>query len=120
MGIAERVRDIVEPLLAARDLELYDLEHAGGKLNVVVDRPGGVDLEALSEATRVVSRALDDHDPIPGHYTLEVSSPGLERVLRTPTHFERAVGSTLKVKLLPDVEGERRLGGLLQHADADG
>ena len=97
MTVADRVRDVVLPLLAERDLELYDVEVAGRDLRVVVDRAAGLDLDRLAEATRAVSRALDDADPIAGAYTLEVSSPGLERRLRTPQHFAGAVGEAVKV-----------------------
>ncbi len=117
---AERVRDIVEPLLTIRSLELIDVELTGGQLRLTVDRDGGVDLDALSEATRVVSRALDDADPLPHRYTLEVSSPGLERTLRTPAHFARALGATVNVKTMPGTEGARRLAGILAAADDTG
>ncbi|HEY1278035.1 MAG TPA: ribosome maturation factor RimP, partial [Acidimicrobiales bacterium] len=80
----------------------------------------GVDLDTIALATRIVSRQLDHSDPIPGRYTLEVTSPGLERNLRTPAHFERAVGSAVNVRTLPDVEGERRVRGELIAADGDG
>jgi len=120
MTIAARVRDIVEPLLAARGLEVFDIEHSGGHLKVTVDREGGVDLAALADATRIVSRALDEHDPIPSRYTLEVSSPGLERTLRLPAHYERAIGTTVRVKLVAGAEGDRRTTGTLTSAGADG
>lgn len=120
MTIAARVRDIVEPLLATRGLEVFDVEHNGGQLRVTVDRESGVDLAALADATRVVSRALDQHDPIPTRYTLEVSSPGLERTLRLPAHYERAIGSVVRVKLLAGTEGDRRTTGTLTGADGDG
>lgn len=125
MSTADRVRDLVLPLLAERDLDLYDIEVSGRDLRVVVDRPaGGLDLDLLADATRAVSRALDDADPIAGAYTLEVSSPGLERKLRTPGHFVRAVGETVRVKLTPaggaTRGGERRLEGEITAADDDG
>jgi ribosome maturation factor RimP len=120
MSTAERVRSIVAPLLEERELELYDLELAGGVVKVAVDRPGGVDMEAIGDATRAISRALDEHDPINGHYTLEVTSPGLERNLRTPEHFTRAVGTPVKIKTLPEVEGDRRVAGTLLAADDEG
>ena len=86
MSTPERVRTLVEPLVAELDLDLYDLEHTGGVLRVLVDQPGGVDIDAIAALTRAISRALDEHDPIPGEYTLEVSSPGLERrCARRPT-----------------------------------
>lgn len=122
MTVADRVRELVLPLLEARRLDLYDIEMAGPVLRVVVDRAGGLDLDTLSDATRAVSRALDEADPIPGHYTLEVSSPGLERRLRTPRHFAGAVGEEVKVKLTATAAegGERRLGGVLVASDATG
>lgn len=119
MSVADRVRELVLPILAERELELYDVEHAGGVLRVVVDRKGDLDLDALSDATRAVSRALDAADPISGRYTLEVTSPGLERTLRTPEHFARAIGETVKIKTAPGIE-ERRIQGVLTEAGADG
>jgi ribosome maturation factor RimP len=116
----ERVRAVVEPVVAAADLELYDVELAGGVLRVLVDRSGGVDLAVLGEVTRAVSEALDADDPFPGRYTLEVSSPGLERKLRTPAHFAAALGKKVRVRTVPGTEGERRLEGELTAADDEG
>lgn len=121
MDQATAVRDLVEPALAAKGLEVFDVEFSAGRLVVTVDREGGVDLEALTEANHVVSELLDEHDPIPDdRYLLEVSSPGLERTLRTPEHFAKSLGATVNVKVKPTVEGERRHEGLLEAADADG
>jgi ribosome maturation factor RimP len=119
MGIAEEVAGLVAPLLADLGLSLYDCEHHGGTVRVTVDRPGGVDLETLSLATRVVSRELDHADPIPGRYTLEVTSPGLERALRTPAHFRASLGATVSVRTRPGIE-PRRVQGMLREADDDG
>ena len=87
-----------------------------------VERSDGtsIDIDAIAEATRIVSRELDVHDPIPSRYTLEVSSPGLERPLRTPAHFLRAVGQQVAVRTNPGVEGDRRVTGLLTTADDTG
>jgi ribosome maturation factor RimP len=120
VGPAERVQELVEPILTRLGLELFDVEHKGAILRVCVDRPGGVDLDALSDATRAVSAALDADDPLPGRYTLEVSSPGLERPLRTPAQFRRFVGTTINVKTNPDVEGDRRIVGPLDDVDDEG
>ena len=117
MSTSERVRDLVEPLVAAAELDLYDLELGGGVLQVLVDREGGADIDAIAKLTRAISRSLDEHDPIAGHYTLEVSTPGLERPLRTPAHFTRAIGSTVKIKTKPGTEGERRIAGTITAAD---
>jgi ribosome maturation factor RimP len=110
----------LEPVIAAADLELVDVELRSGVLLVTVDRPGGVDLEALTDANRAVSTVLDEIDPIPGRYTLEVSSPGVERRLRTSAHFVKAVGETVTVKTRPQVPGDRRLRGRLVGADDGG
>jgi ribosome maturation factor RimP len=118
--VAERVADAVAPVLGDLGLVLHDVEHAGTSIRVVIDRDGGVDVDALTSATRAVSRLLDDLDPIDGHYTLEVSSPGLERPLRTPAHFARAVGAEVGVKTTPGAEGDRRITGTLQAADEEG
>jgi ribosome maturation factor RimP len=116
----ERVRAVVEPVVAAADLELYDVELAGPILRVLVDTEGGVDLAVLGEVTRAVSEALDADDPLPGRYTLEVSSPGLERRLRTPAHFAAALGKKVRVRTVAGTEGERRVEGTLSAADDDG
>lgn len=120
MSTVERVREVVEPLLARQSLALYDIELSGSQLRITVTKPGGVDLEAIAHATRLISIALDEHDPIPSKYTLEVSSPGLERPLRTPAHFADAIGLTVSVKTNARVDGERRIKGELAAADDEG
>ncbi len=110
----------LQPVMDAAGLELVDVELRSGVLLVTVDRDGGVDLDALTEANRSASALLDQLDPIPGRYALEVSSPGVERTLRTPTHFSRAVGETVTVKTRPQVAGDRRLRGRLLAADDRG
>ena len=141
MSVADRVRQLVLPLLSDRGLMLYDVQMQGGVLRVVVDTADGApaegavsgeagpqgpaqrsgpDLDVLAEVTRAVSRALDESDPIPGRYTLEVTSPGIERPLRTVEHFRRAVGETVKVRPLPGVADGRRVAGVLTAADDRG
>ena len=121
MTVTDEVRRVVEPILEGRGLELYDLELAGRTLRVLVDRQGGVDIDTLGHLTREVSAALDERDPVPGgRYTLEVSSPGLERPLRRPDHFRKAVGTRIAVKTTPADEGDRRVDGELSAADDDG
>ena len=110
----------LQPVVVAVGLELVDVELKAGVLQVTVDREGGVDLEALTDANRAVSTVLDELDPIPGRYSLEVSSPGIERPLRTPAHFAKAIGTTVTVKTRPQVPGERRLQGTLVDSDDRG
>ena len=114
----DRVRELIAPLVADADLDLYDLDLAGGVLSVLVDTAGGADIDAISRVARSISRALDEHDPIQGRYTLEVGSPGLERPLRTPAHFAAAVGSTVKVRTRPGIDGDRRVEGTIAATDA--
>lgn len=115
----QRVRALVAPLVESLELRVYDVEHRGGVLRVLIDRDGGADLDAISEATRRISRALDDDDPISGSYTLEVSSPGLERPLRTVEQWSWAVGRTVTVRLTGEADGPRRLSGTVLAADDD-
>ena len=103
-------------LLSRIGLDLYDVELAGGALNVTVSRPDGVDLESLTEANHLLSAWLDEHDPLPGRYTLDVASPGLERRLRTPSHFASAVGDTVTLRERRDGQPTRRLKGTLLSA----
>lgn len=121
--VVTRVTGLVAPIVADLGLELYDLEFVGGTLRVTVDTPpgspGGVDVDQLARCTRLISRDLDHEDPIPGHYTLEVSSPGLERNLRVPRHFAREIGKTVAVRLRDAVAGERRVSGVLTAASDD-
>jgi ribosome maturation factor RimP len=121
MGQASRAHELIESVLSTSDLELVDIQVGGGLVRVTLDRPGGIDLDALSDANRTISAALDREDPIPGgRYTLEVTSPGVERPLRTPQQFQRFVGADVIVKTRPGTEGERRVAGRLAHADGSG
>jgi ribosome maturation factor RimP len=128
MAIIDRVRELVLPIIDAESVELYDIEHNGGMLRIFVDDPDrvlgdtstGIDIDVIKLISRIISHLLDETDPIPGRYTLEVSSPGLERSLRTPEHFGKAIGSVVKLKTRADVGGDRRLEGELVAVDGDG
>ena len=103
---SERLAAVLEPVVRDLGLELYDVEIGGSNrartLRVLIDREGGVDLEAITSATEALTPVLDENPEVaaalPGSYLLEVSSPGLERPLRTPAHFRRALGSDVSVK----------------------
>jgi ribosome maturation factor RimP len=120
VATTDRVAALVAPLASERGLQLYDVEQHQASLRVLVNGPEGVDLDALAELSRAVSRALDEDDPIAGRYTLEVSSPGLERALRRPDHFVGAVGEQVSVKTVPGTDGDRRVTGTLASADDEG
>lgn len=115
--LRERLIALIEPLIGRLGYELVELEHGKGRGSAVVrlfiDRPGGVGIEDCERVSREVSALLDVEDPIPTAYTLEVSSPGFERVLRTRAHFERFVGSRVFVELTAARDGRRRYTGKL-------
>ncbi len=119
--VIRRVRELVDPIASDLRLDVYDIEQRGGTMRVTLDTPAGsesgVDLDQLALATRLISRELDHDDPIPGTYTLEVTSPGLERALRTPEHFRREVGKVLSIRLSNVDADERRIQGTLVAAD---
>jgi ribosome maturation factor RimP len=117
-ALRERVRSLVEPVLARHSAELVELAVKRGRtqlVRVVADREGGIDLDTCAQVSNELSRMLDADDPIMGRYTLEVTSPGLDRPLRTPADFRRALGRRVRIVLaqsqhegtLEDVGDER-------------
>lgn len=122
--VGERLWETLEPYLEAEGVELDDLDVRGrgnGRLvRVTVDAPGGIGVDRIAELSRGVSRLLDEEDPVPGSYTLEVSSPGLERPLRRPAHFAKAVGREVDVKTVAPIDGAQRHRGVLEQADDRG
>ena len=117
MDTQERVRQLVKPLVEETGAHLYDVTFESGTLKVAIQHPQGVDLQVISKLSRKISHLLDEEDPINGSYTLEVSSPGLERNLRRPEHFEGAIGEKVTVKTYPGTVGDRRVVGTLKAAD---
>ena len=125
MGALDEVRDLAEAVARRRSLRLWDVEMGGqpGRhvVRVFVDADGGIDIDTVAEVSEELSRGLDLRDPIPGRYTLEVSSPGLERTLRIPEHFERSVGTKVVVKTKEPLAGHtHRIDGLLEGAGDNG
>ncbi len=117
------VEALVRPVVESAGLELVEVtfRKEGGRriLRVTVDREGGVDLDTISQTSERVSRRLDLEGFEPGPYSLEVSSPGIERPLRSPIDFERRVGERVKVKTAQPVRGSRTHTGALVSADAE-
>ena len=105
------------PLVEGLGYELWELEYSPGRgngfLRLYIDAAAGITLDDCERVSRAVSEALDAEDPIPGQYTLEVSSPGLERPLRTAQQFARFVGETVSVETVQPHEGRRRFKGAL-------
>ena len=122
-GRAVDAEALVRPVIEQAGFEFVELattrEHGRKVLRVVVDRPGGVDLDALSQLSATVSRHLDQEGYEDGPYGLEVSSPGIERPLKRPEHFARSVGEQVKVKTTAPMAGSRTHTGTLVSADED-
>jgi ribosome maturation factor RimP len=128
-GLAVRLFAQLEPVLAAAQYELVDIETdsvAGSSvIRVLLDRsadhPLGprIDLLGVTDATHVIDDYLEAHDPVAEAFTLEVSSPGLERPLRKPPHFARFVHAEISVKTKAGTAGDRRIQGVLEAADPD-
>jgi ribosome maturation factor RimP len=116
--LRDQLGELLGPVVAGLGCELWEIEYApragGGLLRLYIDAAEGISLEDCERVSRAVSATLDETDPIPGHYTLEVSSPGLDRVLRTQAHFARFAGERVKLEMMRPVDGRKRFQGLLQ------
>ena len=123
-ALRERLISLIEPLLNQLGYELVELEFAPGRgrgsLRIFIDRPEGIGIGDCERVSREVSALLDVEDPIPTAFSLEVSSPGDDRVLRTPAHFERFKGSRVLVELVAPRAGRRRYTGVMQEVSATG
>lgn len=119
----EELRRILEPAVEALGYEIIDLEmKIGGRDGVVrvfIDKPEGIGLDDCEIVSRQVSTVLDVEDPIPGRYSLEVSSPGLDRRLTKPAHFERFAGEDVRIRLRAPIEGRRNFRGAICGVDED-
>lgn len=125
--VEERAMSLLEPIVAGEGLELVDLEflreREGWVLRLFIDKPGGrVGLDECTQVSRAVDPALDVEDLVPHEYSLEVSSPGVNRPLKKPAHFERVKGQKVKVKTFGPVGDPPRKNftGTLTEVAGDG
>jgi ribosome maturation factor RimP len=122
-ALHDRLIALFEPALAEQGYELVEVEfvtgQGGATLRVYIDKPEGIDMDDVTVASPVVSDLLDAEDPFPGAYSLEVSSPGLDRVLRKPEHFARFVDNRVKVELAVPRDGRKRYTGMLRRSDGE-
>lgn len=121
---AEVIQKMVEPVIGALGYQLWGLEYLGqGRhtmLRIYLDKPGGINIDDCAEASRHISSLLDVEDPIKDEYTLEVSSPGLDRYLFTPAQYEQYLNESVKVRLSQAVSGRRNFAGVLHSITAQG
>jgi ribosome maturation factor RimP len=118
----EELHAALTPIAEGLDFSIHDVEYARNLIRITVYRPGGISIDDLADANRAISAYLDENEPFEARYTLEVSSPGIERKLRTETHFNAAIGETVMIKTvgdIPEVPG-RRVEGELIEATPDG
>lgn len=117
-NIAAKVEKAITEPLAAAGFDVWDVEYVkeGSEwyLRVTVDRTQGVDMDACEQAFRIVDPIVNDLDPVETAYHLEVSSPGLERALRTDRHFEKVCGQPVCLKLFTAIGGKREIVGVLK------
>ena len=110
-----KLTQLLQPLIEDLGYEFVGLEHRSNPKNPVlviyVDRPGGIAVEDCEKVSRETAALLDVEDPIPGHYNLEVSSPGLDRPLFTPEQFERFRGEQVQLSLYAPIDGRRKFKG---------
>ncbi len=122
--VAERTMALAEPIVAGQGCTVWDVEYVKEAgtwfLRVYIDKPGGVDLNDCEAISRALSDSLDEADPIEGSYTLEISSAGIDRVLKTPEHFAQFLGSEVELKLYRPVDGRKdHVGVLASYTDGD-
>lgn len=115
--VVDQIRHLLDPILASFGLTLWDLEfqRQGPQwlLRIYIDRESGVTLSDCESVSRDLSAALDVEDIIPHSYSLEVSSPGLDRTLSKPEHFARFSGSTVRIKVYLPIDGQKVFQGRL-------
>ncbi len=119
MTLRDTLTALLQPVVEGLGYELWELEYQPGRgrglLRIYIDREArsGITVDDCERASRAVSDVLDARDPIPGNYTLEVSSPGIERPLRTPRHFAPYAGEQVEVEMAQAVDERRRFKGRL-------
>ncbi|NMA66714.1 MAG: ribosome maturation factor RimP [Clostridiaceae bacterium] len=122
-SISEIIASLAEPVVQEAGCELVDVEYvkegADWFLRVYIDKPGGVTLEDCENVSRPLNKIIDEEDPIKNAYYLEVSSPGLERKLKKPRDFEKALGSLVEIRLYQAVDNRKRFEGELVSFDGD-
>lgn len=119
-AIETAVEKLVLPILAGTDLELVDVEYIKERdwyLRIFIDRPDGIGIDDCQELSEKIEAVLDEQDLIPSAYILEVSSPGLDRVLKKDRDFVREAGKTVDVSLYEPVDGEKMFTAKLSGKD---
>jgi len=122
----EKLEPILTPIAQAQGCELYDLEYVkeGGDriLRLFIDKEEGIDIDDCERVSRAVEQVLDEQDLVPGEYRLQVSSPGVERKIKTPAHYARFKGHKMEIRLFAPhepVSGRKKFTGKLTAFDGN-
>ncbi|MCR5208846.1 MAG: ribosome maturation factor RimP [Lachnospiraceae bacterium] len=119
----EMAESLVTPITESMGISVYDVEYVkeGGDhyLRIYIDKPGGVNINDCEAVSRAFSDRLDEVDPIPDAYIMEVSSPGLGRSLKKDRHFEKSIGAEVDIKLFEAQDGTKEYSGVLKAFDKD-
>ncbi|NLP00257.1 MAG: ribosome maturation factor RimP [Clostridiaceae bacterium] len=122
-SITEIVKEIALPLISEAGCELVDVEYvkegSSWFLRVYIDKPEGVSLEDCENVSRPLNKKIDELDPISHEFYLEVSSPGIERPLKKPEDFVKAIGSIIEIRLFKAVDNTKRFEGELVSCDGE-
>ena len=117
-NIAKKVAELAKPIAQSFKVNIWDVEYkkegADFYLRIFIDKEGGVDIDDCEKVSRALDSVLDEKDFISQNYYLEVSSPGIERELKTPEHFEQYIGNEVSVSLYKPFEGGKSYKGILQ------
>lgn len=120
-SIEEKVEKLIGNSISELGYELYDIEYAKeGKnyfLRIFIDKPNGIDINDCEKVNNVVEEILDKEDPIKEQYFLEISSPGVERVLRKDKHLQDNVGENIEISLFKSINGDKKIDGILEKFD---
>jgi ribosome maturation factor RimP len=113
-----QIQQLIQPVIEAMGYELFGIEYAAhgvnGLLRIYIERPDGITLDDCAKVSEQISAILDVEEPIAGKYTLEVSSPGIERPLFTLAHFQRYVGHHVHIRTFAPIDNQRNFSGVIE------
>lgn len=122
-SVRETVREAIEPTVTGMGYDIWDIQYskvgADYTLEITIDKSGGITIDDCEAVHRAIDPIIDECDPVEGFYYLQVSSPGIERELRTDDHLARSVGERVEAKLFSPVDGRKSVTGRLSSFDAD-
>lgn len=121
--VTDTVKSLAQPIIEGLGFELVDVEYvregSNWYLRVFIDKPGGITLNDCEAVHRPLSDRLDEVDPIPQSYMLEVSSPGIERAFTTNRDYEKAIGKNVRIKFYRPINGTKTVEGILEAYDVN-